>query len=88
MFAEKTCNIDKVYDLFNEKRKKIKNINELFNFRQLIDNVDKKVKKLIENSEHACYKCQAKFIDTNIKKVKVDGSDMYICQRCSDPRVK
>ena len=87
MYADQTCNIERVYDLFNEKRKKVKNLNG-FNFRQLIDNVDKKVKKLIDNTEHPCYKCQAKFIDTNIKKVKVNGSDMYICQRCNDPRVK
>ena len=62
--------------------KNVKNVNG-HNFRNLIDNYSKKVQKLVDNAKHPCARCDAQFIDTD---VKLKLSKEWVCGRCSDGR--
>ena len=44
----------------------VKNVNGEYNFRKLIDTYQNKVQKMIDNSKHACEKCNIQFIDTDM----------------------
>ena len=52
--------------LFNSKDPSTRNVGNhnknwghKHNFKTLIENFDKKVKRLIDNTKHPCYKCHA-----------------------------
>ena len=69
----------------NTTDNQIKNVNG-HNFRKLIDNYQNKIQKMIDNSKHACDKCNQQFIDTNMTYKPL--SKTWICGRCADGRTK
>ena len=65
LYADRLCDFKKIHDWMHPIDNDIKDVNG-HNFRKLIDNYQKKIQKLIDNSKHACARCDVKFIDTNM----------------------
>ena len=70
----------------NPLNNEVKNVNDKYNFRKLIDTYQNKIQKMIDNSKHACDRCNVQFIDTNMTQKPI--SKTWICGRCADNRIK
>ena len=68
LYTDRKCDFNKIHDWMKITNNEVKNVNGQYNFRKLIDTYQNKVQKMIDNSKHACEKCNIQFIDTDMSK--------------------